>query len=579
MPDVADAEDLGELALLPAGSTFGNYVIHECIGQGAMGNVYRAEHALLEKPVALKVLDTALLSSADARQRFLHEGQAAVAIKHPNVVDITDVGVFQGTPYLVMELLEGEDLQAHLQHHEQLSEREVASLLIPVAAALGAAHDRGVVHRDLKPSNIFLARGADGEVVPKILDFGISKLPRGLGAADLRATPRDQLMGSPLYWPPEVVRGSRELIPKSDQYSLGVILYECVTGRPPFWGDSSLSVLNQIARGDFVKPSRMRSDISPAMERAICRALSVDPAQRFDHVRDLGRELLDVADVRTQMLWGRTFGRIDLSEPPFDPRSTSPLVLSRPATSRTSVPVAKARSARHVALGVATLAAILIPNLWSIRSPSAPDSLSPALAEPGQAGEVASTTAVPALGRSITAAAARLSAALPPSPPHASGRNAPSAADATGTLSTAAFAGPAGLAFSAAPGAERAPSASPGAPASEVGADAMRRSPLARATLPSERVTSAAGAARAARRARSPGSAEPRLARAREPEPRATARRASSLDSLAPIFDDLLGPAPAPAARLAPVHGRRGRGLRPEAAGVYAGANESPILD
>ena len=111
MADAADVEELSELALLAPGSRFGNYVVHERIGQGAMGNVYRAEHALLGKPVALKVLDASLLMNADARSRFVREGQAAAAIKHPNVVDITDVGVFEGTPYLVMELLVGEDLQ------------------------------------------------------------------------------------------------------------------------------------------------------------------------------------------------------------------------------------------------------------------------------------------------------------------------------------------------------------------------------------------------------------------------------------------------------------------------------------
>jgi serine/threonine-protein kinase len=370
MTDSDDVEGLGELVLLPAGEAFGNYVVHECIGQGAMGNVYRAEHTLLEKPVALKVMDASLLASADARQRFLREGQAAAAIKHPNVVDITDVGVVDGTPYLVMELLEGEDLQIYLERRPHLSEQEIASLLIPIAAALGAAHDRGVVHRDLKPSNIFLSRGPDGELVPKILDFGISKIGQAVSSVDFESTPFNQLMGSPLYLPPEAVRGSRDLTAKSDQYSLGVVLYECVTGRPPFAGDSLMSLLNSISAGDFMRPSRLRPDVSMAMEHAVLRAMNPDPALRFDHVRDLGRELLLVAGMRTQMLWGRTFGRIDLSEPPPGPRTTSPVALLRIPTDPPPREADKPGRKRHVMIGVATLAAILIPNFWAMHVPS-----------------------------------------------------------------------------------------------------------------------------------------------------------------------------------------------------------------
>ena len=368
MADPADVEGLAELVLLPPGSRFGNYIVHECIGQGAMGNIYRAEHALLEKPVALKVMDASLLSNPEARARFLREGQAAASIKHPNVVDITDVGVFEGTPYLVMELLVGEDLQVYLERRKVLSEREIASILIPITAALGMAHDRGVVHRDLKPSNIFLSRGPDGEVIPKVLDFGISKLAEAVAGQDFESTPFDQLLGSPLYLPPEAVRGSRDLNAKSDQYSLGVVLYECVTGRPPFAGDSLMSLLNAISAGDYVRPNRLRPDISVAMEHAILRCMNPDPSLRFDHIRELGSELLEVAGMRTQMLWGRTFGRIDLSEPPFSPRSTSPIALMRVPTRPPERGVLGVH--QKAWLGLAALAAVLLPTYWALETPS-----------------------------------------------------------------------------------------------------------------------------------------------------------------------------------------------------------------
>jgi serine/threonine-protein kinase len=493
-----------------------------------MGNVYRAEHALLAKPVALKVMDTSLLSNADARQRFLREGQAAAAIKHPNVVDITDVGVFEGTPYLVMELLEGVDLQIHLERRPPLSEREVATLLIPIAAALGAAHDRGVVHRDLKPSNIFLSRGVDGEVVPKILDFGISKIAEAVTSDDFESTPFNQLIGSPLYLPPEAVRGSRDITAKSDQYSLGVVLYECVTGRPPFSGDSLLSILNSIAAGDFVAPSRLRPDIPIALERVILRAMNPDPALRFDHVRDLGRELLDIAGMRTQMLWARTFGRIDLSEPPEGPRTSSPVALlhvpsSAPARKRESRP-----NARHALIALAALVVILIPGLWSKLAPTARD---PAVA------------------------AAPLVRPLEPSPPEAfpaqaervSHASAQAGRDGERTLTDAA------------------PDSPPDVPEPPPGAEPL----AARAERASaERLPSVAERPRP-KRARAVASVEPRAHRVNvlpEPRPRSTTR-AELLPE--PYLDDEAG-------ALFPAASARDVAMR---AGVLTGANESPILD
>jgi serine/threonine protein kinase len=293
---------------LPAGFQFGAYVIGSCIGQGGMARIYRAEHRILRKPVALKVMESVLLERPDGRPRFLREGQAAAAVKHPNVVDITDVGVWQGRPYLVMELLEGEDLEQYLSRHRPLSEQDVARIMIPVIAGLVTAHAAGVVHRDLKPSNIFLAIGPDGEGVPKLLDFGISKLANGLRSIDPSSTPIGELMGSPMYMSPEAVRGARDLTPQSDQYSLGVILYECVTGRPPFYGDSLLSVLEAVAEGKYESPRRFRPDLSTVLEVAITRAMSTDPSKRFPSMRELGRALCEAGDQRTRLLWTPSFG-------------------------------------------------------------------------------------------------------------------------------------------------------------------------------------------------------------------------------------------------------------------------------
>lgn len=532
MSDAADVEGLAELVLLPPGSRFGNYIVHECIGQGAMGNIYRAEHALLEKPVALKVMDASLLANPEARARFLREGQAAASIKHPNVVDITDVGVFEGTPHLVMELLVGEDLQVYLERRRVLSEREIASILIPITAALGVAHDCGVVHRDLKPSNIFLARGPDGEVVPKVLDFGISKLGEAVGGKDFEATPFNQLLGSPLYLPPEAVRGSRDLTAKSDQYSLGVVLYECVTGRAPFAGDSLMSLLNAISAGDYVRPNRLRPDISVAMEHAILRSMNPDPGLRFDHIRDLGSELLEVAGMRTQMLWGRTFGRIDLSEPAFSPRSTSPMTLMQLPT---TPPARAARGAHQKAwLGLAALAALAIPSYWvlqeaplEVEAPAA--SMAPLSRQPGLGG---------AQGPYVAA---------------------PSAHGAQPAFASAPGGGAPG--YEAAPGADGAAEDQPEPSELADGDEAGARESVGRSALPDR--------AKPARRPRSAASIEPRPRAALAPEAPGRAGPGRDNERHGDELRDMFAPA----------GGARDGQARPLLPIGSVGANESPILD
>jgi serine/threonine protein kinase len=291
--DFSDSGALTPHRALTAGFTLGPYVIETCIGQGAMAHVYRVRHRVLNKPLALKVLAPDRISNREARQRFLSEARASAAIQHPNVVVVADAGVVENIPYLAMELLEGETLAQHLERHGPLTVEQLLEIALPLLDALMAAHHAGVIHRDLKPANMFLSRGVDGRVIPKLLDFGVSKLKDPLDSLDVDATAQSQLIGSPLYFPPEVLHGSRALTERSDQYSFGVVMYECVTGQVPFSETELWPLLEAIWTGACVGPRTLVPSLPERLERLILRAMSVDPAKRFDQVRDLARELLE----------------------------------------------------------------------------------------------------------------------------------------------------------------------------------------------------------------------------------------------------------------------------------------------
>jgi serine/threonine-protein kinase len=296
------------LGVLAEGSQFGVYVVGPCIGEGGMARIYRAEHEGLRRQVALKVLSDGFSRDTEGRERFLREARIAAAIKHPNVVNIFDVGVHQGVTYLVMELLEGEDLETFVQSRGALDEATIVDILVPVVAGLVAVHDVGIVHRDLKPGNIFLAKGRNEEMEPKLLDFGISK---SLAPDQLKLTSANGLlMGTPFYMSPEGIQG-KEMTHLSDQYSLGVVLYECATGKNPFMAGSFPEVVNLITTGKYLPPSQHVPIIPKRLCRIIERAMSLDPEKRFRDMREMGRELLLLAGQRTRITWGLSFGDLN----------------------------------------------------------------------------------------------------------------------------------------------------------------------------------------------------------------------------------------------------------------------------
>jgi serine/threonine protein kinase len=284
----------------------GKYQIVQRLGGGGMGTVYEAVHRDIAKPVALKTLAARLASEPAAQARFLREAASASRLTHPHVVDVTDFGSDGGITYLVMELLRGEDLAAALAREPMgLSVERIADVMLAVCAGVFAAHEAGVVHRDLKPPNIFLSHGSLEETVPKVLDFGISKLLDEKMSSTLTGT--GTVLGTTPYLSPEQVAG-RPVDARSDQYSLGVILYECVTGRRPHEGETLFTIMRSIADGRFRRPRELRSDVPPAFEAVIMRAMSHDPARRYETVHALGHALLPFATQRRRLLWGEYFG-------------------------------------------------------------------------------------------------------------------------------------------------------------------------------------------------------------------------------------------------------------------------------
>jgi len=348
--------------MLAEGSRFGGYVVGPCIGEGGMARVYRAQHEGLQRQVALKVLLDGHGKDGEGHERFLREARMIAAIKHPNVVNIFDVGVHQGRPYLVMELLEGMDLEAYVASQGPLEEPMLMDVIIPIVAGLAAVHDAGIVHRDLKPGNIFLARGRNDEMEPKLLDFGISK---SSGQDKMRLTnSKGLLMGTPFYMSPEASQGL-EMTGLSDQYALGVVLYEAATGTNPFSGASTFGeVVRQVTTGDYPPVATRNPKLSKRMIAIIERAMQLDPGRRFPDMRSMGRELLGLAGQRTRITWGLSFSELAQSAGSADAvGAPAPAVVPRRESQRPP-PANKGRYALPAALVAVAVAGALWMN-WS----------------------------------------------------------------------------------------------------------------------------------------------------------------------------------------------------------------------
>src|SRR6266487_2457993 len=269
-------------------TTIAQYTIVSKIGEGGMGEVYRARDTKLGRDVAIKVLPASLSENTDRLNRFEQEAQAAGALNHPNILVIHHIGIHDGAPYIVSELLEGETLRDRMAG-DALPQRKAIDYALQIARGLAAAHEKGIVHRDIKPDNVFITD--DGRV--KILDFGLAKLTAAADGASQTEVPTRKVntdpgtvMGTMGYMSPEQLKG-HPADHRSDIFSFGAILYEMLSGKRAFRGDSMAETMSAILREDPPDLSETNRTVSPALERVVRHCLEKNPAERFHSARDL----------------------------------------------------------------------------------------------------------------------------------------------------------------------------------------------------------------------------------------------------------------------------------------------------
>lgn len=361
------------------GTTVGKYRLHEIVGRGGMGVVYRGEHVYIGREVAVKILHEGFGTRDEAVKRFLREARAASLINHPNIVDVTDFGkASDGTVFFVMELLVGEPLDAILTRDHRLELLRAITICNQMAAALGAAHAKDIIHRDLKPENVMLIpREGRRELIRqvldetghhevseretrfdlvKILDFGVAKV-REPEAERVRTTQAGVVFGTPEYMAPETARvGTADA--RSDIYALGIMFYEMLTGSVPFTGEAPVDVMIKQVNEPVPPPRDVAPDaeITDEAERLILKALSKDPDLRQQTMEEFHRDL--------QRCYGQVrFRRI----------VSVPLPQTPPATMRPPIPLTRKKASQRPTPALGTSAAGRAPILLTKKKPPRPD--------------------------------------------------------------------------------------------------------------------------------------------------------------------------------------------------------------
>ncbi|MBL8936939.1 MAG: serine/threonine protein kinase [Archangium sp.] len=373
------------------GTRLGDYEVIEPIGEGGMGVVYRAVHPLIKKRVAIKVLKPGAATDAGHVKRLLAEAEAVNSIGHRHIIDIFGLGQLDdGRPYIVMELLDGEPLDAYLRRNPKLPLHEVLALLVDIASPLAAAHAKGVIHRDLKPSNVFICREADGGHYLKLLDFGLAKKAMGMDGSSAQ-TSQHVVAGTPDYMAPEQAR-AMPVSARTDLYAFGSMAYEMLTGEVPYVGQTPMDVMMAHVSAPVPSVSALMPTVPPELDGLVRRLMAKDAAERPASMADVRAELkviisklsptgsyqrLEPATDRTSSSTETPVVRGKVTEyvaPPAQPRASSdePVVAPRSKTS-------------FIALGVGALLVVGAGLFAMTREPASaglPAVVEPAVTKP-----------------------------------------------------------------------------------------------------------------------------------------------------------------------------------------------------
>jgi serine/threonine-protein kinase len=382
----------------------GKYRVERVLGVGGMGVVVAATHVQLQTRVALKFLLPAVLGHPQVVHRFAREARAAVQIQSEHVARIIDVGTLPtGSPYMVMEYLEGGDLSQAVAKGGAMPVAKAVGYVLEACEAIAEAHALGIVHRDLKPANLFLARRAGRDPIIKVLDFGISKSNE---ATTSGLTQTSNVLGSPQYMSPEQMMSSKDVDVRADIWALGVILYELVTGAPPFVAETMAEIVYMVTQRDAPALLERRPDLPPALGLVVARALARDPAGRFSDVAKLAAALAPFGPPRSEISLERIGRILGTNEAPaaVPPEPAPPTAPTVAQTGTLETPRASKRGLVLVAAAAAAFAVAIVA--W--RGLRAPEDRPPI------------TTGAPPLEKpAVTAPAVAAPAPAPVTPPQA----------------------------------------------------------------------------------------------------------------------------------------------------------------